>query len=44
MRSGMMSGIEMFGSEFLGTAVMMAIACMVSASRSLPKSAAFRSD
>lgn len=40
----MMSGIEMFGSEFLGTAVMMTIACMVSASRALPKSAAFRSD
>ena len=40
----MMSGIEMFGSEFLGTAVMMAVACMVSASRALPKSAAFRSD
>lgn len=40
----MISGIEMFGSEFLGTAAMMAIAVMVSASRSLPRNAAYRSD
>lgn len=40
----MMSGVQMFWSEFLGTAVMMALAVMVSASRSLPKTGAFKSD
>ena len=40
----MISGVQMFWSEFMGTALMMAIAFMVAASRSLPRTGAYRAD
>ena len=35
---------QIFGSEFIGTTLMLAIAVMVCASRVLPKTSAYRSD
>ena len=39
-----MSIVEMFGSEFLGTLMMIAIAVMVCGSRALPKTGAYKGD